>query len=383
MKKKKIVFLTGTRADFGKIKSLILGFQKKKKFRVSIFVTGMHLLKRYGSTIHEIKKSGIKNIFKFNNQKINERMSSILSNTIKGFDNFIKKEKPDLIVVHGDRLEALAGATSGIFNNILVAHIEGGELSGTVDDSLRHAISKLSHLHFVSNLSHKKRLIQLGENKNKIFVIGSPDVDIMQSNKLPNILKVKKKYGIKFKDYSILIFHPVTTEYYKIKNQIKLLIDALKRSKKNYVVINPNNDMGSEFIFMEYANLSKNKSFKIFESMRFEYFLTLLKNCQFIIGNSSAGVREAPFYGVPALNIGTRQNNRLKNDIIQNIGFNEKEILNCIKVAQKKRNKKKKFNFFGIGKSSSKFQKIISKNTFWKTKIQKSFIDKASFDVTD
>ena len=139
MKKKKIVFLTGTRADFGKIKSLILGFQKKNKFRVSIFVTGMHLLKRYGSTINEIKKSGIKNIFRFNNQKINERMSSILSNTINGFDNFIKKEKPDLIVVHGDRLEALAGATSGIFNNILVAHIEGGELSGTVDESLRHA----------------------------------------------------------------------------------------------------------------------------------------------------------------------------------------------------------------------------------------------------
>ena len=117
--KKKIVFLSGTRADFGKIKSLILGFQKKKKFKVSIFVTGMHLLKRYGSTIHEIRKSGIKNIFKFNNQKINERMNSILSNTIKGFDDFIKKEKPDLVVVHGDRLEALAGAAAGMFNNIL------------------------------------------------------------------------------------------------------------------------------------------------------------------------------------------------------------------------------------------------------------------------
>jgi UDP-N-acetylglucosamine 2-epimerase (hydrolysing) len=382
MKKKRIVFLTGTRADFGKIKSLILGFQKNKKFRVSIFATGMHLLKRYGLTIHEIKKSGIKNIFKFNNQKINERMNSILSNTIKGFDNFIKKEKPDLIIVHGDRLEALAGATAGMFNNILVAHIEGGELSGTVDDSLRHAISKLSHLHFVSNLSHKKRLIQLGEDKKKIFVIGSPDIDIMKSKNLPSISQVKKMYNIKFNDYSILIFHPVTTEYSKIKKQMEILIKTLKKSKKNYVVINPNNDMGSEFIFKAYSKLKNNKNFKIFESMRFEYFLTLLKKCQFIIGNSSAGIREAPFYGVSAINIGTRQNKRLTSQLIKNVDFAEKEILNLIKLVLKKK-KKKKFNPFGSGKSFSKFIKIISKDSFWKTKIQKSFIDKASFDVTD
>ncbi len=380
--KKKIVFLSGTRADFGKIKSLILGFQKNKKFKVSIFVTGMHLLKRYGSTIHEIRKSGIKNIFKFNNQKINERMNSILSNTIKGFDNFIKKEKPDLIVVHGDRLEALAGASAGMFNNILVAHIEGGELSGTVDDSLRHAISKLSHLHFVSNISHKKRLIQLGEHKNKIFVIGSPDIDIMQSKTLPNISDVKKMYGIKFSEYSILIFHPVTTEYSKIDNQAEILIKALKKSERKYIVINPNNDLGSEFIFKKYSKLKKDKSFKIFESMRFEYFLTLLKNSKFIIGNSSAGIKEAPFYGIPAINIGTRQHNRFSSELIQNINFNERRILNSIETTLKLR-KRKKNSFFGSGKSSLKFQRIISKSSFWKTKIQKSFIDKASFDVTD
>ena len=380
--KKKIVFLSGTRADFGKIKSLILGFQKNKKFEVSIFVTGMHLLKRYGSTIHEIRKSGIKNIFKFNNQKINERMNSILSKTIKGFDNFIKKEKPDLIVVHGDRLEALAGASAGMFNNILVAHIEGGELSGTVDDSLRHAISKLSHLHFVSNISHKKRLIQLGEHKNKIFVIGSPDIDIMQSKTLPNISDVKKMYGIKFSEYSILIFHPVTTEYSKIDNQAEILIKALKKSERKYVVINPNNDLGSEFIFKKYSKLKKDKSFKIFKSMRFEYFLTLLKNSKFIIGNSSAGIKEAPFYGIPAINIGTRQYNRYSSELIQNINFNERRILNSIETTLKLR-KRKKNSFFGSGKSSLKFQRIISKSSFWKTKIQKSFIDKASFDVTD
>ena len=213
-------------------------------------------------------------------------------------------------------------------------------------------------------------------------MIGSPDIDIMKSKNLPSISQVKKMYNIKFNDYSILIFHPVTTEYSKIKKQMEILIKTLKKSKKNYVVINPNNDMGSEFIFKAYSKLKNNKNFKIFESMRFEYFLTLLKKCQFIIGNSSAGIREAPFYGISAINIGTRQNKRITSQLIKNVDFAEKEILNSIRLVLKKK-KKKKFNPFGSGKSFSKFIKIISKDSFWKTKIQKSFIDKASFDVTD
>jgi len=309
-------------------------------------------------------------------------MNSILSNTIKGFGQFTSKEKFDLIVVHGDRLEALAGAIVGMFNNILVAHIEGGELSGTVDESMRHAISKLSHLHFVSNNFHKKRLMQLGENKNKIFVIGSPDIDIMLSKKLPSLSKVRKKYNINFDKYSILVFHPVTTEYNQIRNQAENLVETLKKSKKNFIVINPNNDNGSEFILKKYEKIKKNRNFKIFSSMRLEYFLTLLKHSQFVIGNSSAGIREAPFYGIPTINIGTRQNNRFDNELIKNIDFNKRSILNSINLVSK--NKKIKKNiFFGSGKSSIKFEKIISRNSFWKTKIQKIFIDKASFDVTN
>ena len=228
---KKIVFLTGTRADFGKMRSIILSIIKTKKFKVDVFVTGMHLMKEYGNTIEEIKKVGIKNLFKFRNQKLNYnnkvRMDLIFSKTIEGFSKYVKTNKPDLIMLHGDRLEAFAGAVVGAYNNILVGHIEGGEVSGTIDNSIRHSISKLSHLHFVSNISHKKRLIQLGELKKNIFVIGSPDIDIMVSKKLPSILKVKKQYKIYFKDFSILIFHPVTTEVDKVSKQTNLLINSL------------------------------------------------------------------------------------------------------------------------------------------------------------
>ena len=263
---KKIVFLTGTRADFGKMRSIILTLIKAKKFKIDVFVTGMHLMKEYGYTIEEIKKVGIKRLFKFKNQRLNYqkkvRMDLILSKTIDGFSKYVKKNKPDLIMLHGDRLEALAGAVVGAYNNILVGHIEGGEISGTIDNSIRHSISKLSHLHFVSNISHKKRLIQLGEVKKNIFVIGSPDIDIMISKKLPSIQKVKKQYKINFKEYSILIFHPVTTELDKLSIQINLLINCLVESNKNYIIIYPNNDLGSNIIISAIEKLKKIKNLK-------------------------------------------------------------------------------------------------------------------------
>ena len=145
---KTITFITGTRADYGKIKSLILELQKKKnKFKTNLIITGMHNIRKYGYTKDEIDKDKIRNCYRFNNQSKNATMDIILSNTIKGINNFVSKNHTDLIVVHGDRVESLAGAITGCLNNIKVAHIEGGEISGTIDEVIRHSISKLSHLH--------------------------------------------------------------------------------------------------------------------------------------------------------------------------------------------------------------------------------------------
>jgi len=160
---KKIVFLTGTRADFGKIKSLIQILQDTEGFEPHIFITGMHLDKKYGYTYLEIEKSGFENLFSFSNATSEHSMDLTLAKTIQGFSNYTKTIHPDMIIVHGDRVEALAGAIVGSLNNILVAHIEGGEVSGTIDELIRHSVSKLSHLHFVSNELAKKRLIQMGE----------------------------------------------------------------------------------------------------------------------------------------------------------------------------------------------------------------------------
>ena len=158
MSKKKIVFVTSTRADYGKLKSIILKLQKNKNLNTKIFVTGMHNMQNYGRTIGEIKKDKIKNLSIFKNQGNATSMNKILINTLKGFTDFLEKNKPDLVIVHGDRVEPLACAMASVLRNVKIAHVEGGEVSGTVDEILRHAISKLSHIRFVSNKIAKNRV---------------------------------------------------------------------------------------------------------------------------------------------------------------------------------------------------------------------------------
>lgn len=374
MNKKRIVFLTGTRADFGKMKSLIKITQNSSLFDVHIFVTGMHMIEQYGKTIIEVQKSGFKNIYPFINHDEIVHMDRNLATTINGFSHYIGEMKPDLIVVHGDRIEAMAGAIVGSLNNILVAHIEGGEISGTIDELIRHSISKLAHIHLVSNEQAKKRLVQMGEYEEAIFTIGSPDLDIMNSKELPTLEFVKNYYQINFEKYALLMFHPVTTELKQMKKQVKVFVDAIIKSNQNYIVIYPNNDMGSNLILQEYERFENNEKIKIFPSLRFEFFLVLLKHAQFVIGNSSAGVREAPYYHIPTVNIGNRQNNRVSSKNIINVEYKEDLILEAITNALGKGRVEQDVDF-GEGKSDENFLKLLSDEVVWKISNQKQFRD--------
>ncbi len=370
---RKIVFLTGTRADFGKIKALIQGVENHADFEPFIFVTGMHLLKEYGYTLIEVERCGFENIYTFPNHTDEATMDLTLAKTINGFSSYIKLIQPDLIVVHGDRVEALAGAIVGSLNNILVAHIEGGELSGTIDELIRHSISKLSHIHYTSNNEAKKRLIQMGELEQSIFTIGSPDVDIMFSDNLPDLDEVKRYYQIEYDAYAVAMFHPVTTEIDTIESKAIDFIEALIKSDKNFVVIYPNNDLGSKYILKAYMKLRDNPRFKVFPSIRFEYFLTLLKESDFIIGNSSAGVREAPYYGIPTINIGNRQLNRASSTEIINVSYEKSAILGAFdNLPNPSQNST---TTFGKGNSAQLFLDSLESSTFWSINHQKQFKD--------
>lgn len=373
---KKIVFLTGTRADYGKIKSILRLLTNSEKFDVYIYVTGMHLLDYYGNTYKEILKDGFKNVYLSDGIQLDAQTEDNLATVIKDFSQYIKKYTPDLIVVHGDRIEPLAGAIVGAFNNIRVAHLEGGEKSGTIDEHLRHAISKMSQYHFVSNQESKTRLIQMGEDENRIYVIGSPDIDIMLSDNLPTLNHVKEYYDIAFEKFAILMYHPVTTEIEQIKQNVKSIVDALLEDNHNYIVIYPNNDLGSSIILDEYKRLMTNSRFKFFPSLNFERFLTLLKQCEFLIGNSSAGIKETNVFGIPTINIGSRQAGRynsIDNKNLVSIEHNSNDIREAI-------NNTKKYQLMPLNRESqnscNKFFDIISHERFWDFDIQKRFIDK-------
>ncbi len=371
---KKILFLTGTRADFGKIKSLIQILEQQQGFEVFVFVTGMHLQKEYGYTLIEIERCQFKNVHTFENHTHETTMDLTLAKTIEGLSAYVKTINPDLIVVHGDRVETLAGAIVGSLNNILVAHIEGGEVSGTVDELIRHSVSKLSHVHFVSNAEAAKRLKQMGEIKSSIFTIGSPDIDIMFSEELPSLEIVKDYYQIPFEAYAIVMFHPVTTEAAAMQRYANDFVTALLNDTHNYVVIYPNNDLGSQYIIEDYKKLNKNPRFRVFPSLRFEYFLTLLKNSQFIIGNSSAGIREAPYYGIPIINIGTRQQNRAVHADILNVDYGVDSIATALKKIDNHQVQQTKADF-GQGNSAQLFLESIKNEDIWKINHQKQFRD--------
>jgi len=369
---KKIVFISGTRADFGKLKPLIRAVDRHEAFDCAIFATGMHMLYRYGMTVEEIHKAGFTNIFTFMNQVHGEPMEMVLANTINGLSRYVHEYHPDMIIVHGDRVEALAGATVGALRNTLVGHVEGGELSGTVDELIRHSVTKLAHIHFVTNEEAKRRLIQLGEQTEAIHVIGSPDIDVMISGELPDLTETKDYYNIVFDRYALVLYHPVTTEPGQIEIQVHEFVDALLEHNGNYIVIYPNNDSGSEKIFKEYKRLNDRENFRVFPSLRFEYFLTLLKNAGFIIGNSSAGIHEAPVFGVPTINIGNRQQNRFSHQSIINVQPSSKDILTAVKRIESL-GKFKTCNHFGTGKSAEQFISELQRGTLWKTPTQKEF----------
>ena len=305
----------------------------------------------------------------------------MLANTISGLSRYVADDPPDLIVVHGDRIETLAGAIVGALRNIRVAHVEGGELSGTVDELIRHSVSKLAHCHFVANDMAYRRVVQMGENPESVFIIGSPEIDIMLSDELPTLDEVRQHYELPWESYAISLFHPVTTDNWQLAERAAAYSDALKQSGRNYVVVYPNNDLGSNAIFDQLSKLNGLLNFRVFPSIRFESFLCLLKEADFIVGNSSSGVREAPIYGVPAVNVGSRQHNRFEHESIRSVGYETEEILEGINWALD-RARYEPVKWFGSGESRKKFFDVISSQNFWAIQLQKQLRD-ISFDLNE
>jgi UDP-N-acetylglucosamine 2-epimerase (hydrolysing) len=371
---KRLLFLTGTRADFGKLEPLAAA-ARDAGHAVSFFVTGMHMLERYGLTKVEVHRMPGVAVHEFLNQRPGDPQDMVLAKTVTGFSDYLTEHQPDLVILHGDRIEALAGALVAATNYIRSAHIEGGEVSGTIDEVFRHCNTKLATHHFVSSDTARRRVMALGEPDESIHVIGSPELDFHAQASGVTLEAVRSRYAIPFPSYGIAVFHPVTSETATMGAQADALFGALSGSGRPFVVIAPNNDPGSEAIFSVLSRLPKDR-FRLIPSMRFAHFSELMKNAAVMVGNSSAGVREAPFLGVPSLDIGTRQTNRALAPSVFAC-----EAQDCVAIAAFLRDQWgrtwPRHTAFGEGRSADRFLAVLADSAFWARPLQKEFRDLA------
>ena len=363
----KLLFFTGSRSEWGYLRP-ILEYCKQKKINFKLCATNMLLLDSFGYPIKEIEKDGFKVDEKiymaldgYNTYTTTKSMGILMSS----FTDTIQRIKPDWIVLAGDRGETLIASLVGAYTNTPIAHIQAGELSGNIDGSARHAIGKFAHLHFASNLDAFNRLLKLGEEKQRIKLVGAPQLDDLYSKKFnyddQNIFL--KKYGIDIKNNFVLaVYHPVTEELKNVKSDFNKFYSFLKQKKLQKVWISPNNDAGSSIIKSEFLKLRSSDDI-IFDNLPRQDYLTLLKNCKLIIGNSSSGIIESSTFKTPCINIGRRQNNRYRaKNVIDVLNLNHKELEKAYKKALSLKFKStisKIKNPYGDGKSSKLIVDII------------------------
>ena len=329
------------------------------------------MMEKYGLTKTEVHKAGGFDVVEFINQRSGDSQDVILAKTILGFSDFIQEARPDLVIVHGDRVEAIACALVCATNYVRCAHVEGGEVSGTIDEVFRHCNTKLSTIHLVSSESARKRILRLGEPKASVYVIGSPELDKHAQPSGVTIDEVRAHYEIPFDNYGIAMFHPVTSEASDIGAQAAALFSTLEDSQRSMVVILPNNDPGSDDIMSVIRSLPSDR-FRIIPSMRFSYFSELLKNASAVIGNSSVGVREAPFLGVPSLDVGSRQTHRSEaNSITSCDACDAEAIRQFLKTQWGHRHAP--YRGFGSGSAAEMFGNLLTSDAFWSLPMQKYF----------
>lgn len=373
---KRILFISSSRADYGLLRDVIKETQKINK-NSYLIVTGSHLSNKFGNTISEIKKDKIKNIIKRKLLKRNFSdldISNYVAKSIEMTAEVIYKKKPNVVVILGDRFELLGSAIAAMTFRIPIAHIHGGEVTqGAFDESIRHSISKLSHLHFPIHDKYKKRLIQLGENPKTIFNYGGLGAHSISKMKLMSKSELEIHLGIKLNRKIILVtFHPVTLEKNNSKNHVKNLIKFLNTFSDKIIIITSSNfDNETEVFKREFIKFCKNKkNVFYFNSLGNKVYLSLMKLTYLLVGNSSSGILETPSFGIRTINIGDRQRGRIISTNIVSCDYNYSSIKKAFQRIKKKP-KKISYTFFKKNTPLNIAKKILS----FDYKLKKVFYD--------
>ncbi len=377
--KRKILVTTGTRAEYGILRPVLKSILQSKKLELYLVVTGTHLSKKHGFTINEIKKDGFK-IFKTINMIPKKDtayfMSKTLGEGIIAFSKIFSQIQPHINLVLGDRDEMLASAIAAYHMNIPNAHVHGGDKSGGIDEYNRHAITKISNIHFAATKKSKNRIIKMGENPKYVFLTGSPSLDEVMNNNITKKTDLEKIYGFQFTGNEILLLqHPVTTEIEHGEKQISNILKAIVNLRITTIAIAPNSDAGNKKIFDYLKSYSKKYNFiKFYTTLPRRDFLGMLQNCGVFVGNSSSGIIDASYFRIPVVNIGIRQKGRERGATIFDVkDITVKSIQNMILKAMK--TKRSSFtigkNVYGNGNASKKIVEYLEQIPLNKDLIQK------------
>jgi len=383
--KKKVAVLIINRANYGRLKPVLQAIQEHPDLELQLIVGSAMLLYRFGDDVRFIEEDGF---------KISARLNMIIEGgtpmamaqstgvALMSLPSILEQLNPDLFLVNGDRFEILPAAMAAAYMNIPLAHTLGGEITGTIDESIRHAVTKLSHIHLTAHKPAADRIVSMGEDPQNVFVVGNPSLDIAKTiNDNPNIFNtLKEKINTRGigkelnldNPYILAYQHPVTTEHNKSIEQMKQTLQALHDTNIQIIMIWPNPDAGTEGsakAIRDFREKNPNNKIHFFRSFNTEDYLTLLKNAQCVVGNTSSAIMEGGFFGTPAINIGTRQNGRERCINTIDVGYNYEEIKNAIKK-QLDHGKYEQDLFFGDGMSGKRIADILF-NT--KVSIQKMF----------
>lgn len=375
-KNRKVCVVINNRANYARIKYFLIAAKKQKNLNINIILGASANLEKYGNLQKIIKSDGF---------KINRKISTIIEgeNTVTmakstglaiiELSSIFQQLKPDIVLTVADRFETLATAISASYLNIFLAHTQGGEVSGSIDESVRHAITKMAHIHFPSTKRAQNFLIKLGENKKKIFLTGCPSIDILKNenlklnkNLIDKINITKTGGNIDFnKPYVVLMQHPVTTEYSNSKYQIDQTINAVKiLNKKNFQILWlwPNIDAGSDIFSKQIRSFRENNlqlnNIIFHKNFTPEDYAVILNNCSCIFGNSSSGIRESAYLGIPSINIGTRQSNRETSSNVTHVNYSTNQIVGAVLKLVGKRFRSN--DLYGDGNAGIRIAKILS-----------------------
>jgi GDP/UDP-N,N'-diacetylbacillosamine 2-epimerase (hydrolysing) len=336
MGKKKLLFVTGSRGEWGYIRPLLKLIDERDDFSYSLCVTNMHLLPSFGESVNEIEKDGFKVDYKINmsiDGYSHVTQVKSLGLFLVSFADILASSKPDFIVLAGDRGEQLMGAIGGGYTYIPVVHIQAGEKSGNIDGMARHAIGKFAHIHIASNEDARMRLLKLGEEDFRVHNVGAPQLDELVSGFFSSKEYVKEMLSIDLdKDFMMIVQHPVTEEFDIADKQIEETMKAVNKFNMPKVVILPNNDAGSLKVREGIEKFLTGEHY-MFSNIQRQDYLAILKYAKVIVGNSSSGLLEAPTFKTPAVNIGRRQLGREQGINVINAEFQEIEIYNAIERA--------------------------------------------------